>query len=114
MEDADIIGFVNDGQEREGDTEYTGEVYALYVLQPFQGQGIGRTLIQQAMTELQVRGYPSVLVWALADNPAHRFYERMGGPWLQTQTIEIGGITLIEDAYGWRRGIDEESRSNRS
>ena len=44
----------------------------------------------------------AMLVWVLKDNhPARGFYEALGGRYLREKTIEIGGTTLAEVAYGW-------------
>src|SRR5262245_57400649 len=47
-----IAGFANYGREREGDSEYIGELLAIYVLKVYQGQGIGHRLIQKAAEQL--------------------------------------------------------------
>jgi GNAT superfamily N-acetyltransferase len=38
--DGQIIGFANYGKEQSGDEEYLGELFAIYVLKKFQGQGL--------------------------------------------------------------------------
>ncbi len=42
-----------------------------------------------------------MLVRVLAENPARKFYEALGGQLLKAKPIEIGGATLDEVAYGW-------------
>lgn len=100
-EAGEIVGFVNGGKERTGDPVYLGELMAIYLLQAYQGQGIGRRLVRAAAERLHRLGFSSMLVWALADNPACRFYEALGGISVQEKTLEIGGKSLIEVAYGW-------------
>jgi ribosomal protein S18 acetylase RimI-like enzyme len=102
-EAGEILGFVSAGPERSGDPDYRGEVMAIYLVQPAQGQGIGRRLMQAAAAELLERGYSSMLLWVLRDNtPSRKFYEALGGTSLREQTIEIGGREYLEVAYGWR------------
>jgi hypothetical protein len=43
----------------------------------------------------------ALLLWVLAENPARRFYERLGGQPVSTKTVTIGGVPLTEVAYGW-------------
>lgn len=43
----------------------------------------------------------SMLIWALKENPACRFYEMLGGKPIDTAEIEIEGKKLSEIAYGW-------------
>src|SRR5206468_189675 len=75
MQDAkEIIGFAVGGQERNGDTEYTGELYALYVLEAFQRQGLGHRLTATLARSCIDAGLGSLLVWVLEGNPCRRFY----------------------------------------
>ncbi len=98
-----IVGFASGGPERTHRQDYPGELYALYVLQEYQGQGIGRALMAVASGKLLERGLESMLIWVLAGNqPARRFYEALGGVPAGEQPIEIGGARLVEVAYGWR------------
>jgi GNAT superfamily N-acetyltransferase len=100
-----VVGFVSAGPERAGADDYRGEIYALYLLQSFHRQGIGRQLFQAAAAELAQRGLDSLLVWVLAGNPARAFYEALGGQYLREQGIEIGGQRLVEVAYGWQNTL---------
>src|SRR5262245_54889828 len=47
-----VVGFVSGGPERSGDPVYTGELYAIYLLAPYQGQGIGRQLVHRLVPRL--------------------------------------------------------------
>jgi len=103
MQDAkEVIGFAVGGQERSGDTEYTGELYALYVLETFQRQGLGHRLTATLARSCIDAGLGSLLVWVLEDNPCRRFYEALGGERLRDKQINVGGAQLVEVAYGWR------------
>ncbi len=97
-----IVGFVKAGAERSGKADYPGEVHAIYVSPEHQGRGIGRQLMTAAAHGLQRRGWGALLVWVLKENaPSRHFYERLGGQVLTEQPLVIGGIELIEVAYGW-------------
>jgi GNAT superfamily N-acetyltransferase len=98
----EIIGFANGGKERTGDRAYKGELYAIYVLKAYQRQGIGSKLILSVTNKLSELGFNSMLVWVLADNPACRFYETLGGEKVYDKQIERGGVILKEIAYGWQ------------
>ena len=41
-------------------------------------------------------------VWVLGLNPYRRFYEALGGAIIGEKTIERGGQSFIEIAYGWQ------------
>jgi len=97
-----VVGFACAGPERTGDSVYQGELYALYVLQSYQRQGVGSQLFKAVATELRQGSLTSLLVWVLAANPARLFYETLGGEYLREKDIEIGEQQLVEVAYGWK------------
>ncbi len=96
-----IIAFANGGLERNGDSIYQGELYAVYILETYQRQGIGRKLIEKIAEKLSRSGLNSMLVWVLEDNPACQFYQALGGQQVDQQQIEFEGVKLNEIAYSW-------------
>lgn len=101
-DDRQVVGFADGGPERSGDAIYRGELYAIYILEPWQQQGIGRALVARVARWLVDHGYTSMLVWVLAQNPSRRFYEALGVTYLRSQMITIGGTSLEEIAYSWK------------
>lgn len=101
QEPAGIVGMVAGGPERGGDAEYSGEVYAIYVLAGHQRQGIGRGLMVAATRRLRLAGLYSSLVWVLKANAFASFYQALGGQVVRTSALEIGGPKLEELGYGW-------------
>ena len=72
-----VIGFVGYGPYRDNTLSDTGEIYALYVLQEYQHQGIGFALINAAFERLADDS--SIALWVLDGNErAIAFYERCG------------------------------------
>jgi ribosomal protein S18 acetylase RimI-like enzyme len=100
-EDKQIVGFACGGKERTSNPIYKGELQAIYMLKAYQNQGIGKQLVKTIATCLSRSNLNSMLVWVLADNLACQFYEALGGQKVSKQTIERGGVTLCEIAYGW-------------
>lgn len=96
-----IVGFVSCGPIREKLGDYQAELYAIYLLLEWQKRGIGQSLFECAINDLQGRGYQSMMLWVLESNPACGFYERMGGVRNGVKEIEIGGAQLTEVAFGW-------------
>lgn len=96
-----IAGFVSGGPQRDEALSYRGELYAIYLLEEAQGQGIGRRLMQGFARELHAAGYRDLVLWVLSTNPSRRFYEHMGGQFVATKAVEFGGAPLEEAAYGW-------------
>jgi GNAT superfamily N-acetyltransferase len=101
VDDGEIAGFASGGSARSTDLGYAGELYALYVLQAYQGQGIGRALVHAVTNQMANLGIRSMLVWALVGGPANRFYAALGGRVLAKQPFEQDGYTLYEIGYGW-------------
>lgn len=103
--DGELCGFASGGALREPisefSTEFSAEIYALYLLPSAKGQGIGRLLIQHLVDELHANGFDSVAVWVLAENPSRDFYEHLGATQIAQKIIQIGGVDLLEVAYGW-------------
>lgn len=100
-EAGEVVGFASGGAEREQAHGYDGELYALYLLQRCQGEGLGRGLVQAVAQRLRDAGFRSLLVWVLADNPTRHFYAHLGGAFVAEKVIQIGGTELLEVAYGW-------------
>ena len=101
-EPSGVVGFCVCGVNRDEDSEFASELYAIYVLEAHQGHGIGRTLFEKCRRWTQDRGMTSMIVWVLRDNPYRRFYEAMGGELVSERMISIGEAELPEVAYGWR------------
>jgi ribosomal protein S18 acetylase RimI-like enzyme len=99
---ADVVGFASGGRERAGETGYSGELYAIYVLEAWQRQGYGRELVRAVVGGLREMGLEDMIIWVLRDNRRARdFYERLGGVYVRAQPITIGSVTLEEVSYGW-------------
>ncbi|MEH7305468.1 GNAT family N-acetyltransferase, partial [Neobacillus drentensis] len=97
-----IVGFANGGPERTGEyPKYAGEMYAIYILQDFQKQGLGEQLIKAVVADLLNQNIHSMLVWVFQDNTSRYFYEKMGGKVVNRETVDFAGTNLIELAYGW-------------
>jgi len=80
---------------------YIGELCAIYVLEKFQHNKIGNELVHLVVKYFKLNNIHSMIAWVLKENPSCRFYEKLGGKFLGEQSIEIGGIKYIENAYGW-------------
>lgn len=107
-----VVGFASSGPQRGQIEGYAGEIYALYLLQNHQRQGLGRLLFNAAAADLRQRGLNSLMLWVLAENPSRKFYEALGGQALCAEEIELGGQRLMEVAYGWKNGNTIHSTLN--
>lgn len=91
----EVVGFAQGGVNRSDARE--GELYAIYVLQASQGQGLGKALFQRIAEDLAE--YETMQVSVLRDNPACQFYERFGGQVFEESMIERGGVELVQRVY---------------
>lgn len=95
-----VIGFAAAG-ESSNKKCFDCILYAIYILQQYQKNNIGRQLLRATVKYLQTNGHKSMYVWVLQDNNSKTFYERLGGEIIDKKEIEIDGQKHIEIAYGW-------------
>ena len=100
-DEAGVFGFVSGGALRDPIAGYDGELYAIYLLQQKQREGVGRTLVRKLADALRGKGYRSLIVWVLERNPSLGFYTRLGGTVVSKKEIQIGGAQFTEVALGW-------------
>ena len=102
-ETGEVIGFADCGNERSGDYPgIEGEVYAIYILEAYQEQSIGKRLMQAVSKELLDKDIHSMLVWVLKENLSSGFYEKLGGKVIDEKYITIAGKQIPELAYEWQ------------
>lgn len=97
--DGKVVGFISGGKERTGTYEYDAEIYAIYILQAYQGQKVGKQLVHTIAKELYEQGYHSAMVWVIENNPSKYFYEKLEGKRIDKKYIE--NLQIYEVAYGW-------------
>lgn len=98
--DGTIIGFIDGGVERSGAYNCDGELYAIYVLQQYQGLKIGKRLVQVFLSECKKNNMQSLLVWVVTNNPSKKFYEKYSPEKIDTKFLER--LNVEETAYCWR------------
>lgn len=98
----EIVGFSTGGKERsEKYKDYTGELYAIYILKEYQGQGLGKKLIQPVLDDLIKLDIYSMIVLVLEQNSSRYFYEAIGGKQIDLLEVKMAGQKLNELVYGW-------------
>ncbi len=100
--DSKILGFCSIGPSRDADaSDEVGEIYAIYVASETLRQGIGTTLLSEAMKSLKGLGFRSATLWVLDTNViGRRFYEK--NHWIadgKMKTEEMSNFTLHEVRY---------------
>lgn len=77
--DGHVVGFASVGPSRDEDDNGQGEVWAIYLLADFWGQGIGKSLMAAACESLHDAGFTEATLWVMDSNErARQFYEAAG------------------------------------
>lgn len=100
--DGSIVGFVTAGPARDEDLPPgAGEIYAIYVAASTQGRGIGRSLMDAAVSELRARALDPLVLWVIDGNTrGAAFYEHLGWrPDGARQPIDFDGTPVDEIRY---------------
>ena len=63
----EVVGWTVGGPNRDTESAYTGELYAIYLLPEYQRHGIGRKLTAATAIWLIGEGLHSMIVWTLAE-----------------------------------------------
>ncbi|WP_223701562.1 GNAT family N-acetyltransferase [Sutcliffiella deserti] len=97
----DIVGFVSAGPERTGKYGKIGELHAIYLLEDYHKQGIGKKLCSKVVEFLIQKNYQSMLVWVLAENPSRDFYLTLKPLEVVSDQVKMGERSYEEIAYAW-------------
>jgi GNAT superfamily N-acetyltransferase len=97
----DVVGFATSGRNRNAAVPFKAEMYTLYVLPEWQGEGIGQELFRRSARHLSADGHSNLITWVLTDNPAVGFYEWLGGIPVAERDERFGMAVLRQRAYGW-------------
>ena len=93
-----VVGFAAAGPVRVASLGPAGEIYAIYVLPPWQRRGLGRLLFHRAIESLVTARLDGIVTWVIAANPSRRFFESLGGT-VAASTTSRAGLTKV--AYVW-------------
>ena len=97
-----IVAFVGCGSNRLQEyPEFDAELHAIHVLPDQKGKGIGKDLFEIVKVTLIEQSYANMILSVFEDNPATKFYEKLGGIFIETRTVEYGGKQPVERLYGW-------------
>jgi len=97
----EIVGFTIPEVVKDDDNKNRGIVSSIYVLDRYQGEGVGHGLIEKAVQALLKSDIKTMIVWVLKDNPACGFCEALGGKPRETRLDQIGGVDYVSIGYVW-------------
>lgn len=95
--DNDIVGFVNFGVSNDEEYQKCGEIFALYIISKYKGNGFGRKLVEEAKNELKKMGYNKMIIACLKGNPSNDFYKHLGGVYVKDGLYQR--LQLPENIY---------------
>ncbi|WP_339229536.1 GNAT family N-acetyltransferase [Oceanobacillus sp. FSL K6-2867] len=101
-----IIGFGTAGKRQKNNENNTGDLTSIYLLEEYQGEGIGKKLLKELFKHFKQLGCEKIFVEVLEDNKTRYFYEYYGAKLVKTVQIKIGGQILNELIYEWNN-IDD-------
>lgn len=93
----EIVGFVNAGAANDEDYNDCGEIYALYLLNKYKGNGYGKELLKVGINELKKMGYEKMIIGCLDKNISNEFYKHLGGKYVKTRIFKR--LNLPEKVY---------------
>lgn len=89
------VGVCSFGKTRSADFHDWSEIYSIYILPGYTGQGFGEALLGFALAELKKTECAGIYLWVFKENySARHFYEKYGF----ISTEEFSSCTLDETA----------------
>ncbi|WP_239673414.1 GNAT family N-acetyltransferase [Mangrovibacillus cuniculi] len=86
---------------KENNHKESLDLTSLYVLQEYQGLGLGKKLLMEIFTHISLLGFNKVFVDVLEDNPTCKFYEYLGAEFFARKEIEIAEEKWNLVTYLW-------------
>ena len=95
--DNKVVGFVNFGLSEDNQFENCGEIFALYIIKKYKGNGFGRKLVEEAIRELKKLGCDKMIIACLKGNPSNEFYKHIEGKYIKDGIYKR--LNLPENIY---------------
>jgi ribosomal protein S18 acetylase RimI-like enzyme len=101
----EIAGFVLFADSSGTLPGFDAQIEKLHLRRSAQGLGLGRRLMQAAAGDLPAMGRHALVIWVIDRNePAKRFYERLGGVRVgEPLSFTVGPLERHEIAFAWPR-----------
>lgn len=100
--DGEIVGVADGGKRETNQFENSGDLTSIYISEEYQGQGIGKKLVERLFSKLKELGYQRIFVEVLDDNKSKLFYEKLGAEFYELTTTEVQGKELNLVIYEWK------------
>ncbi|GEN89885.1 GNAT family N-acetyltransferase [Oceanobacillus sojae] len=100
--DDKVVGYITISTKESEASAGTDQVTALYLLEDWQGKGIGKALLLEGFKRFLDLSVHTVQVEVLAENRSRLFYERLGAELVEKKEIQIAGDVLDLLVYEWK------------
>lgn len=110
--DNKVVGVMSYGKSRNDDYSSSGEIYSIYVLEEYQGLGLGKKLFMTGIKELISKGYDTMILYVLSGNNTIKFYEKYCGVKIGQKQDKFGSVMLTEDMMYFENLKDLYSKFN--
>lgn len=60
--DNNVVGFVNYGRSEDNEYPNCWEIFALYIISKYKGNGFGKKLVDEAKKELKLLGFNNMII----------------------------------------------------
>lgn len=97
----EIIGFTSAGKRETTHETDTTDLTTLYLLEPYHGQSIGKSLLKAVVEAIKERGFKKINVEVIHENKTRLFYEKYGAQYKKTVKISVYRQPIDEDIYVW-------------
>lgn len=105
--DGKIVGFNTFGKTRDENYKNAGEIYAEYILDEYQGLGLGRRMAIACMKELIKEGHTTLITKCLDRNSSNKFHKSLGGIFVGQSIFEPLGIYVGKENIYYHNNLEK-------
>ena len=98
--EGNVVGYASGGRFPDT-TPYDCSIGAIYVLDEYQGKGVGSKLVKEMLEFFKSLQHKSMIIWVLKENPYRKFYEKLGGIAKERSSYEKWELKKEIIGYVW-------------
>ena len=110
--DGKIVGYNSFGKTRDENFGNAGEIYAGYILDDYQGLGLGRKMAIECMKEMLSQGYTTLVTKCLVGNPSNEFHKSLGGVYVGQSEFNPMGIHVGKENIYFHEDLEKSLNYN--
>ena len=110
--DGKIVGFHAFGKTKDNNFNNSGEIYAGYILDKYQGFGLGRMMAVACMKDLFDQGFSTLVTKCLEGNPSNEFHKSLGGIYVGQTVYQPKGIFVGKENIYYHEDLEKSIEFN--